>query len=77
MVPFATAAAEYGALASRGASPRLGDLVDALGSPSLESVAWLAAAALVGAVATRRKGRLAFLVLLVCAAAVAVAILAR
>lgn len=76
MVPFATAAAEYGALASRGSFGRLGEVVDALASPSLETAALLAAGVAVVVLAARRRGRLAFLVLLICAAAVAVKVLA-
>lgn len=76
MVPFATAAAEYGAIASRGSFGRLGEVLDALASPSLETAGLLAAGVAVVVLAARRRGRLAFLVLLICAAAVAVKVLA-
>ena len=68
MVPFATAAAEYGALASRGSFARV---ADALASPDLETVAWIAAGVAIVVLATCRRGRLAFKLLLVCGAAFA------
>lgn len=68
MVPFAAAATEYGALASRGSFARF---TDALSSPDLETVAWVAAAVAIVVLATCRRGRLAFMLLLVCGAAFA------
>lgn len=76
MVPFAVAGAEYGALVSRGSSSRItSDLADALSSPDLETVAWVAAIVAVALLATRRNSRLAFALLLGCAAALAVKVL--
>lgn len=60
---LATAATEYGALASRGASP-LTDVVQALSSPGIETVAGVAAAVVVVALVTRHNGRRALLLLL-------------
>jgi hypothetical protein len=76
MVPLAVAGAEYGVLASRGGLSRLtSDAIDALSSPDLETVAWIAAAAGIVLLGTRRNGRLAFALLLLCAAAFAVKVL--
>jgi hypothetical protein len=76
MVPFAVAGAEYGALAGRGSLSRVtSDVLDALSSPDLETVAWVAAAVGVVLLATRRRGRLAFMLLLAGAAVFAVKIL--
>lgn len=65
MTPLAVAATEYGAVASRGAFARLGDL---LSSPDADTLAWsvgvLVAIALVG----RRSWRLALLLLVVAGA---------
>ncbi len=68
MVPFAVAGVEYGAVASRGSFARV---VDAVASPDLETVAWAAAAIAIVVLATCRRGRLAFTLLLVCGAAFA------
>jgi len=76
MIPFAVAGAEYGALVSRGGLSRLTtDVVDALSSPDLGTIGWIAVAAAVVLLATRRNGRLAFALLLVCAGAFAVRVL--
>lgn len=68
MVPFAAAAGEYGALASRGSFERF---ADALSSPDLGTVALGAAAVGIVVLATRRSWRLAFLLLMVSAAVLA------
>ena len=58
---------------SRGAASRLASgVVDALSSPDLETLAWIAVVAAVLLLATRRGGRLAFVLLLACAAVFAV-----
>ncbi len=68
MVPFAVAGVEYGAVASRGSFARV---VGALSSPDLETVGWAAAAIAIVVLATCRRGRLAFMLLLACGAALA------
>ena len=68
MVPFAVAGAEYGALASRGAFARA---VDAVSSPDLETVAWIAAGVTIVVLATCHQGRLAFGLLVICGGALA------
>lgn len=60
MVPFAVAATEYGAVASRGTLARLDD---ALSSPDAETLAWGAAVAVAVVLVGRRSWRLALLVL--------------
>lgn len=76
MVIFATAAAEYGGLASRGSASRFtSNVMDALSSPDLATVAWIAAAVAIAVLALRRNGRLAFMLFLLCAAAFAVKVL--
>lgn len=73
MIPFAVAATEYGALAGRGSLGSFASgVVDALSSPDLETVAWVAAVVAVVLLATRRSGRLAFMLLLACAAIFAI-----
>lgn len=72
MLPFAQAAVEYGALASRGGLSRLAsDAADALSSPSPELAAWIAAAVAIVLLATRRRGALAYVLLLAGGAVIA------
>lgn len=63
MIPFAVAATEYGAVASRGTLSRF---TDALASPDLGALAWGAAIVAIGVLATRRSWRLVLLLLAVC-----------
>lgn len=66
MLPIAVAATEYGAVASRGAFARLGDVIS---SPDAETLAWGAALVVAAVLVGRRSWRLALLLLVAVAVA--------